>query len=988
MAAEVELQSVTPSAAVGPIRSWTRARERFLLILAAAAAGASASFVARNSDVWLHRATGRLLAQGEYQFGVDPFGQETAGRYWTNHAWLYDWGLYLLWEHAGEQAVMAVKAALAALLAGLLWQMSRRQAGGWLAAALVLLAILALSPRLLLQPTLLSLVALTMVLWCCQQGGRWLWGLPLLTAGWVNLDGWFFLGPLAALAEVLRPRQAEDRRRPWGVLLATGLASLCSPHHWHAWTWPVELSPAVWWYGWPSDPRLSGVFAAPWAGVRWRTGDIPLPVAAFLLLLTLWLLAAIASVRRRQWSAALLLGLLLCPLALWQARLVPFWTVTAIPLIAAYLGRLFTAWQEARGPFALTALAALALLGAMIFPGSSSLWPRDRDGLSWRIYEHPTLRRVAEAVQQWQASGGSAAPPLFTTHPDVAHYLAWFAPAVRSTYDSRLTLFADRAPQVREIAVQLGLLSVATDGAAAEATAAVESAVPPGLLAVLYDPDRGRWSAALKQVYQNRGTWRPVQVAGSALLVLRAPGRAEDWQQLLERDWQDPQLQPEGSGPASLALPQPWWRWSWPRSRFGSPQAEAASVYLRLQELLPADTSEPRAALLTVRAARCGLEQDPTDALAWLLAARAAQTLLQHPWESTPPFPPLQQLRLAQYRAALVQAARRQPHWLAVQETLVHSWLNLPAWDIAWTHAQQVLHWQRQMGPLAGEDAAAFQQRCAQWQELAAQIEQQLRDNENRFVLRSSGLAGQPLLRARLAAQLGLYETALEVLQSSSAELYGPEGVVLLLELLVQTGRIAEARILLDREEWRRQPLSLGLYEVPLPESSGPRSRSRPRTYQLPAYLWFELLTAAAAGQYRQAQEAAEAIRRFLHEERERLLPASLPVALAQAVGSEVGLSAPGSGLLAFRWLGHWKTARLTQSWEHAQTLRLAAADFALLSGLLALESGDFALARRVLTEADRGYHEEEAPGSNHPGRHLLERYRKLLPEPPLKAAL
>jgi hypothetical protein len=170
----------------------------------------------------------------------------------------------------------------------------------------------------------------------------------------------------------------------------------------------------------------------------------------------------------------------------------------------------------------------------------------------------------------------------------------------------------------------------------------------------------------------------------------------------------------------------------------------------------------------------------------------------------------------------------------------------------------------------------------------------------------------------------------------------------------------------------------LGLYEVPLPESSG--LRSRPRTYQLPAYLWFELLTAAAAGQYRQAQKAAETIHSFLQEERERLLPASLTVALAQAVGSEVGLAAPGSGLLAFRWLGHWKTARLTQTWEQAQTLRLAAADFALLSGLLALESGDFTLARRVLSAADRGYHEEEAPGANYPGRHLLERYRKLLP--------
>lgn len=973
MVTEVELQPVTQFPAAGPARSWTPRQDRFLVILVAAVAGASASFVARNSDVWLHRAAGRLLAQGQYQFGVDPFGQETAGRYWANHAWLYDWGLYVLWEYGGERAVMAVKAGLAALLALLLGQMGRCWAGGWLAAALTLLAILTLSPRLLLQPMLLSLLALAAVLWCCQQGGRWLWGLPLLTAFWVNLDSWFFLGPLTALAEVLRPRRSEDGRRPWGMFLTTCAASLCSPHHWHAWTWPVELSPAVWWYGWPSDPRLAGVFAAPWSGVRWKDGDVPLPMAAFFLLMILWLLAAAAALRRRQWSAPLQLGGLLFPLAVWQARLVPLWTVAAVPLIAACLGRLLTAWQGARGPFALTALAALVLLAGMIFPGSLGLWPRDRDGLSWRIYEHPTLRRVAEALQQGPANGDSDTRLLFTTHPDVAHYLAWFAPALRSSYDSRLTLFADRAPYVRQITAQLGLLP-----AAKELTAGEETEVTPGMLAVLYDPDRGRWSAALKQVYQSSEEWRPIQVAGSALLLRRAPARAEDWQQLLERDWQDPQGQPRGDGPASLAVPQPWWRWSWPRNRSGSFQTEAASVYLRLQELLPAETSEPRAALLALRAARRGLEQDPADALAWFLAARAAQMLLQHPWEATSPFPPLQQLRLVQYRAALVQAGRHEPDRLAVQETLVFSWLNLPAWDIARIHAQQVLHLQRRTGPLAGEDTAAFQQRCAQWQDLAAQIERQLRDNENRFILRSSGLAGQPLSRARVAAQLGLYETALEVLQSSSAELYGSEGVVLLLELLVQTGRMAEARILLEREELRRQPLTLGLYEVPLPGSSGPQSR--PRTYQLPTFLWFELLTTAAAGQYRQAQEAIEAIRAFLHEERERLLPASLPAALAQAVGSEIGLAAPGSGWLAFRWLGHWKTTRLTQRWEHAQTLRLAAADFALLGGLLALESGDFAHARRLFSEAERGYHEGEARGSNYPGLALLERYWKMLP--------
>src|SRR5262245_20319318 len=51
-----------------------------------------ASTPARNSDLWLHLASGRLLAQG--QFGQDPFSSTTTGVFWVNHSWLSDAALY------------------------------------------------------------------------------------------------------------------------------------------------------------------------------------------------------------------------------------------------------------------------------------------------------------------------------------------------------------------------------------------------------------------------------------------------------------------------------------------------------------------------------------------------------------------------------------------------------------------------------------------------------------------------------------------------------------------------------------------------------------------------------------------------------------------------------------------------------------------------------------------------------------------------------
>jgi len=57
-------------------------------------AGLAASFTAKNSTWWMHLATGRLLAEGQFQFGVDPFASRQ-GVYWSNYSWATDFGSYL-----------------------------------------------------------------------------------------------------------------------------------------------------------------------------------------------------------------------------------------------------------------------------------------------------------------------------------------------------------------------------------------------------------------------------------------------------------------------------------------------------------------------------------------------------------------------------------------------------------------------------------------------------------------------------------------------------------------------------------------------------------------------------------------------------------------------------------------------------------------------------------------------------------------------------
>ena len=157
-----------PSAqpAKAPSRRWVAVREIVLTSLVLIFAFLVASFVARNADVWLHLATGRLIAHGALSFGTDPFAYTTTGVYWTNHAWLYDFD------------------PLSPLLDGRRTRTRRPQGGAdrrpgrrdalWfggranpvgLPAFCTALAVLALSPRLLLQPICVSFVLLGLTLW-------------------------------------------------------------------------------------------------------------------------------------------------------------------------------------------------------------------------------------------------------------------------------------------------------------------------------------------------------------------------------------------------------------------------------------------------------------------------------------------------------------------------------------------------------------------------------------------------------------------------------------------------------------------------------------------------------------------------------------------------------------------------------------------------------------------------------------------------------
>lgn len=323
-----------------------------------------ASFPVRNSDFWMHLATGRLIAQGNYSFGVDPFSHASGGLYWVNNSWLYDFALYQLYNLTPtHSAAVYVKAGLVALIALIMFLAGRPGAdkrivpgtkadpSGWAAAILVGIALLAMLPHLFLQPVIISYLFAAMTFLVLQMSRRWpAWGLPVslavLFALWSNLDAWFILGPvlvaLFLIGEVLQiavpgsQPTPSSRIKNLAITLAIGLAAcLINPHHYHVFTvLPAELEPNIV-KEMQVEFGLRQMFLSPTDVIYLDSSMLGKSIAGYSYgaLIVLSLISFGLTTFRPRLSL-LLVWVALLGLSLFNWRLIPFFAVVAAPIAA------------------------------------------------------------------------------------------------------------------------------------------------------------------------------------------------------------------------------------------------------------------------------------------------------------------------------------------------------------------------------------------------------------------------------------------------------------------------------------------------------------------------------------------------------------------------------------------------------------------------------------------------------------------------------
>jgi hypothetical protein len=609
-----------------------------------------ASVPARNSDLWMHLATGRALVHGEYHFGEDPFAQTTAGVYWVNHAWLSDLAAFGLYTLIGGAGLVVLKALLAVALAAVLVFQGRAGRGLWAASACAALAVLAISPGLLLQPMALSFLFLALTLWFLERArlpltptplprgerGRGegqpavisftaYWPLLVLFALWVNLDAWFFLGPLVvalyAVGQALQAFVGPDRDDPravrrgeagvLGLVLLAGLAAcLLNPHHVYAFLAPpsqLAVSPAA--LELRQERLFQGLALSPFSADYFHPaqGGNVAGCSYFLLVL----LSAGSFVLNREgwrWRRALV-WLALFGLSAVQARAVPFFAVAAGPILALnaqeYFARRRAASRWAASAAARWAVAGrvVSLLGGLLvvaaaWPGWLQAFPFEPRG--WAAEPDPALVRAAAQLRQWRQDGVIGPDDhAFPTSADAANQLAWLCPEEKGFLDTRLTPFP-RAAAADYLAVWRGLV-VGRDAEAAGGDWREVLRRNKVTHVIVNDSDPARGAAWAARLTADPDEWTLVSLEGGTTVYAwrdrdwlgwagpaekdRLAAYAPDWDRLALRPAADRKAPAEGPGrdPEPPGWADPFVK---PRAARGQDREEAELLVRLFEEVL------------------------------------------------------------------------------------------------------------------------------------------------------------------------------------------------------------------------------------------------------------------------------------------------------------------------------------------------------------------------------------------------------------------
>lgn len=550
-----------------------------LAIGVAALAFLLGSFRAANSDVWMALATGRLLASGEFPFGVDPFSWASTGS-WVNSSWLTSLAFFGLFQTIGPSGLVIAKALVCVAIAALLIAARSGDAPILPSLELTALALLVASPRFQLHSTIVSLLGLAILMGLLIRGGWWsrpaldpdplprsIWWTPVVFLIWSNLDGHFILGLFAlALTAIGAAITADTRRQAarLGMVLAASIAAcVLNPHGPANLSLPADLAvvfdgwlPASWTRAGETivhmnrdDPGFYPV-VSPFSPLAVSNASFAANIAgmAFYLLALVNVGSFIARgfvPSSRQMLSRGLVCLGFGALAAMQIRFVPFYAIVAAPISALNFADYARLGDPVPGrgrriAFAATSLFLVVAL-FLAWPGWLHLGFAhfDRDNLfqssrrvDWTLAPDESLKNAVLVLDRSARPGETL--NLYNFHPDIAHYAAFFAPRVKSGIDSRFALFAETAAAYARLRDDLwNDARAALDPEQRERRDQFDWAktfrdwnIDALAISSYHRAAHSKMAPLPYWLFQNPTTWKPIVADGQTLVFAYSPDRA------------------------------------------------------------------------------------------------------------------------------------------------------------------------------------------------------------------------------------------------------------------------------------------------------------------------------------------------------------------------------------------------------------------------------------------------------------------------------
>lgn len=299
----------------------------------------------RDPDVFWHLATGREIWNQHSPLFTDPFAYPTHLQAWANHEWLYQILLWLIHSSLGPGGVLMM-VWLGMTLAFQLARMAAHQIqlSPPATAMAAILAVLASLPFSQARPTALSLIPAAALLLCAHAAIKNLDRLPWpkslfspfaltcygLLVLWANLHATFLLGlvvlallGIGAILDQIRQSQPSPQilalaLRGLGFFTLACGATLLNPHGYAVHLIPFQVAG-------------SGFFRS--VNQEWRPPDLSWEFSPFYLALP-FLLLGLRDLSKRS-PGLLLVAISLTILSFTSRRLIVWWSILALPLLAS-----------------------------------------------------------------------------------------------------------------------------------------------------------------------------------------------------------------------------------------------------------------------------------------------------------------------------------------------------------------------------------------------------------------------------------------------------------------------------------------------------------------------------------------------------------------------------------------------------------------------------------------------------------------------------